>query len=63
MQTLKDLCSVLLPGRLIKTKYSEERCHVTQGGKSIQKFGKGNKSALNPTETDNVIDSRPGNSL
>lgn len=54
-------CSVSMQAN--QKKDSEERCHITQGEKSIQKFAKGNESAINPTETDNIMDFRLGNGL
>lgn len=46
-------------GRVCKTKDSEGRSYnMSQGGEIIQKFGKGNESALSSTETDNIIESR-----
>lgn len=45
-------------GRVCKTKDSEGSSYsMSQGGEIIQKFGKGNESALSSTETDNITDS------
>lgn len=54
-----DVFADVFAGRLCKTKDSEGRSYsMSHGGEIIQKFGKGNVSALSSTETDNIIDSR-----